>query len=397
MFRFLLGLLFFVAIFIYISLYNFQPITFRVYKDVSYQIPLSALIIISFLLGFVIAYLFTLGKDVAIAALRKKVSQQEGIKQKLAESLVCEADIGAVAAQSLLKEKKTGKDPFLVCAYGRFLRKNGELQKAKELHILARRRDSASWFLYEFLCDLFEEGRFQEIIAMVKDLKESEISPLLARVALKAARDMGDYELAVDFANRFSGYLGRERARSFILGVQTEKYLRERDVKSLKKILKKEPTFIPAILALMEIGESDYLLKILKEAFKKTKDETYVFLLIDLIVRGEGVDISKTINFIKDMDDERINPILAYLYAEVGMFDEASRVLSGVDGVFANYVKFMVAKGKGELENCCELAESILKKRIFTYKCDVCGKEYPNLLSFCDTCETYGSIKVRVE
>ena len=401
MFRFLLGLGFFVAVFIYISLYNFQPITFRLYKDLSYQIPLSVLVIISFVLGFLIAYFFSLGKDIAIATLKKKASQQDKIKEKLAETLVCEKEIGSFGAQKLLTEKKTGKDPFLLCAYGRFLRGNGELEKAKELHAIVKRENSTSWFLYEFLCDLFQEERFHEILAIVKDLKDSEVSPLVARIALKAAKNVGDYELALGFADKFSNYLNKEDAKALVLGLQAEKYLSEKNVKGLRKILKKEATFIPAILALMELGEGSYLLGILKEAFKKTRDITYMLLLIDLIVKREGVDISKTINFIKEIgvDDEKVRLVLAYLYAEVGMFDEASRALSeaGVDGVFADYVRFMVARGKGELENCCELAGSILKKSIFVYKCENCGREYSNLLSFCDACETYGSIKVKVD
>jgi len=409
MLRMVLFVFVFVFVFIYITLLNPHPVEVRLYKTISYTMPLSALMIAAVTIGFVLSYLFNVIKDIyqgaTISSLKRRLSKQDDIKNKMAESLIISDVFSTEASQNYLKERKLDRDPFLTAIYARFLRFRGEMDTAKELHTFSKKEASDFTYpLYEFLCDIYEEGRHTEIVSFVKELDKKFLSPLVLWVASNAAREIGDYELALMWGEKLYRDLKDESSRDYLLGLKTEFFREKGNVSGIKKILKKYPHFVPAILAMVDCGELDFAMSIAKEAYKKTKDVTYLILLVDLVVKKEDLDPSKVINFVKNMTssekDERVLMVLAYLYAQVGMYDEAVKILSEISDfenvAFTNFVRAKVAKGLKKYEECCSEIEKSLEKNGLIYKCEICGSIYSELEPFCNKCKKYNSVKVKM-
>ncbi len=406
MFRVLLSLVIFVVLFIYITLLNPQSVHIRLYKDIAYTLPLSVLIIIIFTLGFVVACLLNIIRgtalSMALSSLKRKLSAQSTIKNKMAEALCLSEIFSPEAAIGYLKLKKLDKDPFLFSVYGRLLRRSGNLDEAKSVHIASKKEASDfSYPLYEFVSDLYEEERFTEVVSIVKDMDKRLLSPLILYLGALAARESGDYSMATSFAERLSKFVDHNSVQDFLLGLKVEKLKKDKDLSGIKKILKKRPDFIPALFALIENNETKTSVKAVKEAYNKTKDITYLMFLVDLMVKREGVDPSKTIDFVKGLiseKDERVSVVLAYLYAQIGMYDEASKIISDVssDSAFVNLVKAKIMKGMKKFEECCHSIGSALDISVIKYRCSVCGEIYSDLVPFCKKCKNYNTIKLEV-
>ncbi len=408
MFRLVLFVFIFAFFFIYITLLNPQPVHVKLYRNIEYTVPLSILIIISLTIGFVLSYLLNVIKDVyqgaTLSSLKRRLSKQNEVKNKMAEAFLISQLFSPGAAETYLREKKLENDPFLNAFFGRLLRIRGDVEKAKELHVLSKKEaEDFSYPLYEFLMDLYQEKRFSELTSIVKELDKKLLSPLVLWVASDAAKEMGDYALAAAWGERLARTLKDERVRDYVLGLKVEELKVKKDTSGIRKILKKYPHFIPAILAVVDYGDLGYAMKSAKEAYKRTKDITYLVMLVDLMVKREGVDPSKTIEFVKSMafkEDKKASLVLAYLYAQVGMYDEAVKILSEIsdieDTVFANFVRAKIFRGLKKYEECCSEMEKVLEETGLSYRCKICGEIYSELAPFCKKCKNYNSIKAEV-
>ncbi|GEM_PF-4783444 len=410
MFRMVLFVFIFVFLFIYITLLNPQPVQIKLYKTISYTMPLSALIIAALTIGFILSYLFNVIKDVyqgaTLSSLKRKLFKQDDIKNKMAEAFIISDIFSVKASQNYLKEKRLDKDPFLTAVYARFLRQMGEQETAKELHAMSKKEaENFSYPLYEFLSDIYEDGRYTELVSLVKELDKKLLSPPILWIASNAAKEIGDYEMALVWGEKLVKDLRDDVAVDYLLGVKTEYYREKGNVSGIKRILKKHPDFVPAVLAVVEQGDINFVMKVVKEAYKKTKDATYLVLLVDLMVKKEEVNPSKIIDFVKNISssaekDERVLMVLAYLYAQVGMYDEAVKALSEISELenvgFVNFVKAKVAKGLKKYEDCCKELEGALEKSGLLYRCEECGSIYSELKAFCEKCRRYNTVKVEM-
>ena len=402
MLRVLLSVGLFAVLFIYITLLNPQTVRVALTTKYAFTLPLSVLIVVTAAVGFVVAYIMGLLRDVRLVMLKSELRKQGKNKSKIVESLKVGRRFGDEASVKYLENVRVGKDPYLLGLYGALLRETGDVEQAKEIHADLRIKEEDRIFLAEFLWDLHAEGRDSEVLAIVKDLSPSDITPSVAMVAAEAALALGEYKLAEFAAERLFRMVPVASTESFLLGVKTERLKASEDTKGLKKLLKKKPGFIPAIEALIELEDVASALGALREAYRETKDPTYVFWLIDVVVKREGADPGRTMEFIRKAipeKDETASLIVAYLYAKLGMYEEALKMLGESetsDTGLARYVRFLALRGLGRYEEASRVCEELAERGAYSYVCGVCGSRWPVLYGRCRNCNSYDSIRLEV-
>ncbi len=401
MFRVLLAVAFFMVIFVYLTLMNPQPVTVVLSKGFSFTVPMAVLLVVSVAVGFVAAYVANLLKDIRLMALTSALKRQGRVKEKMTEAFLVKESFSSKAAQKFLEVSKVGKDPYMVSLYGRLLRENGDLEQAKELHSDLKMDQGEALFEAEFLRDLFEEGRFSEIVAIVKDIPKDKLSFSILKVAVDAALKIGEWSFASVMAERIFKLAPCETTEKFFLGVKTEELYSLRDVKGLRKLLKKRSDFVPAIDALVKLGDTAYVVEALRKAYRETKDPSFLFWLIDIVIKKEGADPKRTMDFISktaSQEDSRAALVKGYLYAEVGMYEEALKAVEEVkEGKsLCRYVRYKALKGLGRYEEGCQEADEVAKRGAFVYICGLCGYTSSHLSPKCPSCGGYDTLRLKV-
>ncbi len=393
----------FMVIFIYLTLTNPGEVKVVLYKGLQFHVPMAVLLVVNVAVGFVLAYLLGIMKDIKIAVLERRLAGQSRVKDKLVEAVDVEDAFSPEASLRYLEAVKTGKDPHLLSLYARFLRGVGRLSEAKELHSELSLKNKRGPILADFLRDLVRDGRFTEVVSMVKDLPRNAVTPSIAQVAVEAATAAGDVDFAVAMAEKLYKDVPSPATESLLLGVKVEQMRTKGDVGGLKKVLKKHPDFVPALSALVDMGEGKVVLDALKNAYKKTGDLTFLFWLVDVVVKREGADPRRVVDFmnrISSKDERGVNLVKAYMYAELGMYQEALKVLeeAGDAGrAIQDYVRFVAVRGMGRLEESCQYAETISRRGAFVYRCGVCGAFYFRLEPVCARCKNYSTVRLEVE
>ena len=400
MFRVMVAVGLFMLFFIYLTLTNPETVTVHLYKKVAFHLPMSVLLVVNLAIGFLAAYLLGIAKDIKIILLERRLKAEGAVKDRIVESMDMEGEFSPRSSLRFLENVKVGKEPHLLGLYARFLRKTGRLDEAKEIHSGLVVKEKHAPLVAEFIRDLVGDGRYTEAVSMVKDLPSELLSPAVMKAGAEAAILAGDEDFAAFLAEKLHSAVPSEDTESFLLGIRVDRFKKKGDVKGIKKILKKRPDFIPALYALLEMNEGKALLDALKNAYRKTKDVTYLFWLVDAMVKREGADPKKVMDFIDRLGEdnkETIAIVKAYMFCELGMYQEALKSLEDAGdsmGSIQSYVRFMALKGMGREKEACDYAVDVARKGAFSYRCTVCGYASSELEPRCPSCGNYSTMRL---
>ncbi len=402
MFRTLLAVLVFMVIFIYLSIMNPHKTQVVFAKGLQVELPVAIILVVTAAFGFVLAYLTGLLRDLRFAFVKKRLLQQDSIKEKLVESLMLERRFSPEASKRYLDAVKTGEDRYLLSLYGAFLRETGNVEEAKEIHRECAVKKENNYCLFEFLKDLCKEGRYTEVVALLRDIPKIKLTPSLLLVGIEAAEKAGELDFAVSLAEKLYKLVPSKHTESFYLGLSVERAKAEFKVGAIKKILKKRPGFVPAIKALEEMSEFKLVMDSLQEAYKRTKDATYLIWFVDVMVKEGGSDPRKAMDFMNKFSkssDESILVGKAYLFAQLGMYEDALKVLGEVRGSepLKSYVKYLAFKGMGRFGDESEFVEDIARKGALLYRCEFCGFCLDRLVSRCPNCHNFDTLRLEAE
>ncbi len=401
MLRVIISVALFMLLFIYLTLMNPHSVRVALYRGYAFDVPVSVLIMVCLAIGFVVAYLAGIMKDIAILRLKSSLRSQSRAKDKLFNTFFVRDTFSFQGARRYLESVRTGKDPHLLALYGRLLRETGELAQAKELHSELKNRSYEGLFIGEFLMDLLSEGRHNEVLSIVKDLDRDDRVPSVLYAGIEAALALGEYSVALGFAEDLHRIAPSPQTEAMLLGIRCEELASEGDTKGILKLLKKRPGFVPAVSCLVELGEMPKAVDALRTAYKKDKDPTYLFWLVDLVVKKEGGDPKRIMDFMVKVlsEDDPLSPVIkAYLFVELGMYEDAVKVLGEVEleTPLSRYVKALALRGLGKHEESSRILSDLAKSGVFKYRCHVCGAVYDSIQKRCSRCKNYGSVRLEV-
>lgn len=305
---------------------------------------------------------------------------------------------------------------------GDALRKSGHAERALTEHHHARALDPASDEPRHALAlDFLELNELDRARHELRTLVER--NPKGAAVALRQLRDLemraGSWEAAERAQAKLDALLGKpdrskpdEWART--LGIRTE-LARARahagqprgSINLLKKIVKDDPTFLPARLLLAEIkadtGAVDEARTLLVEGFDLTGEPSVLDALVDMLLRRERPeDAISTLRgqVAARKHSEAARLALGRLYSRVEMLDEAAdqlnRLYEETGGApLAAYHLGIVEERRGNGNRAAELYHEVLvpeKPVLRSIVCSRCDGGSPQWKPRCPHCGAFGTL-----
>jgi len=297
-----------VVAFSYFAYYNHGTIALTVWHGKVVELPIVGLVLLS--IGIGAAIVFAL---LAIRGIRKSFENfQVGLKKRRrtkAEELYnrgLDAHLsGKMRQAAKLLEEAVEKDPEFLLPFfrlGTVYLALGESQKALELHEKALEAHPGNLRVLLLLVeDHLAVGQLSEAAAVLKRIISKDDSNQTALASLRDIQEQqGDWEAAVETQRKLIKATGREpSSQEYLLGLryqvaasQLDNGDAEKAARTLKDILKEEPNFIAATVALGEArirsGKVDEGLKVLTEGYSRHQNPVFLQVMEEKLIKREN-------------------------------------------------------------------------------------------------------------
>lgn len=326
------------------------------------------------------------------------------------------------AFRAILDRRPHHRDALV--ALGVVLREQGRHEEAAECHRKAVRLNEDDLEAHYALAeDLEAVGDLPAAEAVYR--KIVELRPKRSVAAHERLRDLyigqGIWEKALEIQGRLEKLpmkdpARRERIGRARLGIEYEVArvrMADRDFKHavsrLKKILKDEPAFTPAYVALSEAARKqdrfDEGVKWLREGFAETGSPVFLARLEEQFLSRQ--DPAAAISTFRDLAESRRSDVLprfflGRLFTRLEMIEDAADVFSELRGELpdsptVSYYVARIQEKRGEHAEACELYRSVIQAteglRMW-YRCTGCGTEVMGWQARCDECRAWDTFLV---
>jgi len=345
---------------------------------------------------------------------------------------VLEAQLGGrVADTRLAYERILARRPddlTTLLSYGAFRRESGDPAGALEIHERAQRMKPTSPAPhYEIARDRFA---LKDPAAAAAALAEAvRLDPKGSVTAARALRDAaaarGDWQESLRWKQaldlRLSLYPDAVRAGDSTtgLGIEYERAVelaaagKTKDaIASLRALIKKEPKFIPASMALgralIDSGDDHPALEVYREAYRTTGSPVFLQALEDHhIAREAPIKALEELKAIVARSDRDILPrfALGRLYYRLEMSDEALRELQALAPRVAHsptlhYILARIHERRGRMREAVDQYRTTIRELGGVrndFSCSVCHSRFVGWRPRCEKCGSWNSVDIDLE
>lgn len=430
-FYFILFVLLLIIGYVYFDSLNPGSINLSLSKEVSYELRIPTLILLSISTGALIVLVLAFIKDARDILVTWKANRQQRKEAKIQEDY-------SRAVSALLSKKNPQAVPYFqkvlfrnpnhvdaLLHLGDIYRFEKNYTEAIHYHQRAKNIDENNIeALFALVKDYEEARKYEEAIKTLNSILEIDKTNV---AALIQARDifqkMGKWEesygMAVQILKGPLSLQEKEIERKKLLGIKYElgkslaasKNL-DRALKIYKGIIKLDRNFIPAYIGLCDIllekGDRKEAIELLEDAYAATRSVIVLHKLEDVylsIDQPEGI-ISFYQNAInRDPRNLDLKFFLGKLYYRLEMIDDAFEILSEIDPTDKNFPDLHKIVGNIYLRknNPSAAAEefrramNLSKQVVVPYFCNVCDYHSNNWTGKCPRCGTWNSYIVNLE
>ena len=412
MIRVLLAAIIPTAIFLYVAILNPQSVTFKLTKTQSYSLPMAAVVVVLVMVGFAAAMVIMAGgelRGVLRRAREKRKRKEEEKKRFLFRTALGWWNTGDLAkARAILKKLLSMDSKFLegLILMGVVAREEGKKEEALSWHRKARRvLEDDPWLLYQLYRDFVATGEWDEALdALELLLKKSKPSAELYRELMKVSLELGRVDKALALQSKVVKMVPKdekEREEKRLTWMLYEKAKRDGDRGLMGKLAKSNPSFVPAVVALVEMdgNKGDKLIETLKKACEANPRVLVLFdKLEDLLLAKErpGEIISFYRRLMARYPHNPLIPfVLARLHFSLGMYQDAQKTVSAleVEDPSVDFLKGLVLCRLGEREKAFQLFSGALGRDMgVLYSCEKCGRVAVKWQDRCPGCGEGGTL-----
>jgi len=419
-----LFIIFFAGVFVYISYLNPLSIKFQYLKGSYLNTSLSILLISSFFLGVLIIFFIYLFLDIKKAIKeRKDKKEKEQLWERFyqATEALFKGDLINAEKHVLTYLQKRPDDPKAFLMLAEIYQKGGKFQEA--IDTLKKAKD----LKMDQLEILFREAKIyketKNYTGAIIALQEIITLNSTNLEAMRELRDIFIYEKkwdrALDLQRRIikvSPEEENELERKLQQGLKfelakfkAEKGEKEKGIKELKEIIKKDHSFTPPQILLGELLSQDEDIKEAIKVWRKGFDETHeiIFLnkLEDLFL-SQGDPRSIIHIYLEAMEKHPDNIVIPFFYARLclrlEMIDEAMERLKEIETIlsdhpFYHYLLAEVYSHRADYENTSQEYRRGLELEgggYIPYCCTNCQNEVNDWLPSCPRCGQWGTLSV---
>ncbi len=394
--KFKAGLIFFAIIIIVVAIFvflNSGEIQLTLYPGESIHLPLSILILGSILLGVFIMFLISLTIEMKLKLkgrkvekiLNKKINALENIKKGLVNLLS-----GKIknAKKDFKNAYKLDEENFLPLIFLKDIENEKEVENIiNKLPVELRK-----FYLIDYF---FERQSYENVIELGEEiLSDSSFSN---KEILEKLRDanlkLKNFDKAIEIQQR----IGKDD--TILEKIYYLKAKSSNDEKLIDDLIKKFPKLTPAyILKYEKKGDLD----ILKEGFKKTKDDFFIFKLYELYENSQDEKIAKTI---MKFDSIPIGKFFkALILFKKGNVNDSKKIAEtlvqneNVKIIASFLLAEITYRQEGELKESYEGLRKVFnleELNIFNFLCEQCKNSFSKWSDFCENCGEFNALKLK--
>ncbi len=344
-----------VIAFSFFAYFNQETATLTFWKDREVVLPVVVVVLVAMLTGAAVVLLIF-----ALRGIRKTYNQiQLGMVKKRrikAEELYnkgVDAHLsGKMSAAIKNLEGAVSKDREYLLPFfrlGTVYTEMGETQKAIELHrrALEAHPDNLRLLLY-LVDDYLAANQPEEAAKVLKQIISKDNSNQAAYSALRDIQEKrGDWKGAVESENRLIKLTGKnpenlqkQRELRYHLAIAQMENERDRGIKLLRQIIKEDPEFLAAGVALGEAhiqgGRVEEGIRILSEGYKTQRNPVFLQVLEDNLIQGEKP--SRLVKIFRKLLDQSPDDVFLSLFfgkicLRLEMIDESYMALKKVESM----------------------------------------------------------------
>jgi lipopolysaccharide biosynthesis regulator YciM len=416
----------------YLSNLNFDLLTRRFALSAQSSVPVYAVLLVAFLIGFLPAggalMAQTLRRDLNLRRDRRASREARSLEGAYRRAADFQADgqwaKAATELENLLKNR--GESFGALVRYGEVLRQLGRSDEALEIHRKASVLYPQSVAILYQLAEDYEAVGQPEVSSQLRDRILRDFPGIGVRVLRRrrnAALARRDWKEAFRLQERLENLLSDggqsvelERERDVRRGLayqrgedllQTDRVAEARQL--FEEILAEEPRFIPARILL---GESCLVdddpagaAEVWREGFRLTGSPVFLQRIEDdFIEREEPMEAIETLHEMIAQTDNDLLPrfFLGRLYYRLEMHEEALRQLSELrerihPSPTFHFLLARIHERRGEMAKAVEeLSACVAEAGITTqeYRCRSCHAKYSDWTDRCESCGAWNSVEM---
>jgi len=409
--RFLLASIVPLVLVIYVLMMNPQSVHVKLTNNLSYDVPFVLVMVVLMAVGFLIAYLMSVGREMSFLMERRRWKKIEGTRA-IVEALYSAAELlyrdgRREDALDLLRKALKENATYVPAAalMGRILREEGRFKEALQVHAKVRQGVAKNSVLgVEVAEDYLAIGDYPRAADELQSLMKDKGSPkaLVLKLLVEAYIGMNDTKRAIAFQERLVKQVPhdvREREERRLIGLFYQCASEEKDESVILKLTKRHPDFIPAYMMYSQIAEPKKAIERLQKGLMENPDALELAdRLMDLVV--EGVHPSEAIHFFQRFASvntkrpgARISLVMVYL--RLGMFSEAVKAAGLIDAplAMADLLRAKAREANGEDKIALEIYSKGCKDALLmSFRCVQRGSIFDNWQERCERCGDWSSI-----
>jgi len=406
MFRALLAALIPTAVFLYVAILNPQNVTFRLTKTHSYSLPMAVVAVVLVMVGFAAGLVLMAGKGFRGLILRtkeKKRWRREEKKAGLFHKAMAywefkEWDKARQVLEKLLSLDARSLDGLVLM--GMVAREEGKTEEALSWHRKAKRtaEKDDEWLLSQFYRDYVAAGDWEEAWETLEALiSKGKPSHRILEEMMDVALQLGQVDKAISLQRRVLKMVPKEERDEKVRTLSWKLYRvfkAQGDKDALYKLVKRDPAFVPAYVALSELEEKpSKLIDILKKGCEENPKALILFdklegLLLGQEKPGDLIDFYRRLRS-RYPQEPLISFLLARLYFSLGMYQDAKKMLSNVEveAPPVRFLKGLILEKLGDKEGALKQLNNVLGKDMgLLYVCSKCGCATKEWMEECPGC-----------
>ncbi len=417
MIRVLLAAIIPTAVFLYVAILNPQNVTFKLTKTHVYSLPMSVVVVVLVIIGFVAALVIMAGgelKGVLKKAREKRRRKEEERKRAFFRTALGWWNAGdLVKARAVLKKLLSIDSKHLegLILMGMVAREEGKKEEALSWHRKARRvLEDDPWLLYQLYLDFVATGEWEEALdALELLLKRGKPSVGLYKELMKVSLKLDKVDKALALQGKVAKMVPesekKEETRR-LAWMLYEKAREDKDRGLMWKLIKSNPAFVPAAVALvgMDGERKDRAIDVLKKACETNPRALILFdkledFLLDQERPGEVISFYRKL-MARFPKNPVIPFVLARLYFSLGMYQDAQKTVSAleVEDPSVDFLRGLILWRLGEGEKAFQLFSGALGKDMgIRYSCEKCGCTVVEWSDRCPGCGEGGTLVVELK
>ena len=432
--RFIIAFVSFALLTIYFTLLNPGDVEIRLTKDTSFPLPSAVFLLISILIGVLLASIVTgysQFKNAFNRFLKTRSLETKTRRRKQWERLYQKAENALKGghgdkALSLFNKILNGNPKHVASLIqaGNLYREMGKIPKALESHQKAVEADRDNPQALQSLAEDFTTaGQLDKAIDALKQARHLESDSLFTLRKLRDAyRKLNDWNQVLQIQKSIlshvsnAGEMEQEKKYSsqiaYLRGCELiDQQQLEPAISELKRAIKESPKSLPPYIKLGDLyrqtGNSKAAIKTWKSGYESTGSHICLLRLREAYEKAEQPEeaiklYQEAVRASQNSKKETLILTLAGLYLDQGKMEEAMQTLWSIasPSIPAHLLLIKAHQDKNEAEKADQVTRAALKKlttSLSRFVCRQCHSEFDQWSGICPECQTWDSLDSAIQ